>query len=365
MKYNTLSFLGSFALLFFGVACSTPEQDVDVDVSSTDSEEMTSSCAQGDGKCDVFGEDDRHEMYDFDAESVHAKLARSTGMITLQDSIEVRYDGSVRISPLVPTLGVRRNLCEGQRFEEQPVPGICSGFLVGPDLFMTAGHCLVRKDGTIEKARELCQDDLWVMFDYGYSSKDDDPVSSLEVVPYENAYKCQDVIALRREHACGHDFALLKLDRPVEGREALALRAGGKIEEGTELFSIGHPSGLPKKVALNSFVQPEYSPLADYQPENPIQGFPYNSDEFVGNSGGAVFNAKTGVVEGLSSCGSAGNDYIVNPDNDSCNIAGQCGVNTTCELFGIAYDMPTVIGQLDDEVLTQLDLVVEVAQASE
>lgn len=313
------------------------------------------ACAE-DGKCDVFGEDDRHELHAFPEESLHRKLARSTAMLTLQDQIEVRYDGSVRLSPLVSTLGVRRNLCEGERFEEQPVPGFCSGFLVAPDLLMTAGHCLGKAGDSIDSARAFCQENVWVLFGYGYASE---PVEEIEVLPYEDSYRCEDVVAMRREHACGHDFAIIKLDRPVDGRAPLALRGAGELEVGTELFSIGHPSGLPKKISVNSTVQSSYSPLEDFESEDPILGIPYNSDEFVGNSGGAVFHAETGVVVGLSSCGSAGNDFVVNPDDDSCNVVGVCGVNTTCEQFGIAYDMPTLVEQLDVELLSRLELVVE------
>ncbi len=316
------------------------------------------TCKPG-AKCDIFGEDDRHELHAFDADTLQYKLARSTAMLALEENVEVRFDGSLRIAPLVTTLGVRRNLCDGERFAEQPVPGMCSGFLVAPDLMMTAGHCFVGRDGSIEQAQRFCEEDLWVLFDYGYDAPSMDPVKELEIIPYEHSYKCKEVVAMRREHACGHDFALFRLDRPVEGREPLALRGAGEIAPGTKLFSIGHPSGLPKKISLNSFVQESYSPLDMYTPDDPIEGFPYNSDEFVGNSGGAVFNAETGVIEGLSSCGSANNDYIENPDDPSCFITGLCGVNTTCEQYGIAYDMPTLIEQLDVELLTELDLVVD------
>lgn len=353
MKPTLLS-LSMCAVMWMG--CGAEVAPVDAPV-----EEKTPSgqtCKPG-AKCDIFGEDDRHEMHAFDVDSIHHRLARSTAMLTLEDNIEVRFDGALRIAPLVPTLGVRRNLCDGERFADQPVPGICSGFLVAPDLILTAGHCFVGRDGSIEQAQRFCEEELWVMFDYAYMTPADDLVKDLETNPYERNFKCKEVVAMRREHACGHDFALFRLDRPVEGRDPLALRGAGRIAPGTELFSIGHPSGLPKKVALNSFVQESYSPLDDYTPDELIQGFPYNSDEFVGNSGGAVFNAKTGVIEGLSSCGSARNDYIENPDDASCSIAGLCGVNTTCEQYGVAYDMPTLIEQLDVELLTELDLRVD------
>lgn len=356
---HLLSFHGvsALSLLCILTACQpASEHSVTLPV---DEEGPRDNLCKEQGKCDVFGEDDRYELHDFPEDSMHRKLARSTAMLTLQDQIEVRYDGSVRLSPLVSTLGVKRNLCAGERFEEQPVPGFCSGFLIAPDLLMTAGHCLGQAGESLESVRNFCQEDVWVLFDYGYAQQPTDPVKEIEILPYENSYKCEDVVAMRREHACGHDFAILRLDRPVEGRAPLALRGAGELEVGTELFSIGHPSGLPKKIAINSAVQPSYSPLADFQPDKPILGIPYNSDEFVGNSGGAVFHAETGVVVGLSSCGSAGNDFITNPDDDSCSIVGVCGVNTTCEQFGIAYDMPTLVEQLDVDVLSQLELVVD------
>src|SRR5690606_25377246 len=47
--------------------------------------------------------------------------------------------------------------CSSERFTEQPNPGMCSGFLIAPDLIATAGHCV-----TLDN---FCEEYEWV-FDY-------------------------------------------------------------------------------------------------------------------------------------------------------------------------------------------------------
>ncbi|NBQ54398.1 MAG: hypothetical protein EBU49_12585, partial [Proteobacteria bacterium] len=42
----------------------------------------------------------------------------------------------------VPSFGQSDELCVGEPFREQPVPGDCSGFLIAPDAIATANHCL-------------------------------------------------------------------------------------------------------------------------------------------------------------------------------------------------------------------------------
>jgi hypothetical protein len=54
--------------------------------------------------------------------------------------------------------------CEGERFVDQPSPGSCSGFLIAPDLLVTAGHCSLVQD--------FCSKFRWVFgFEYDERTK--------------------------------------------------------------------------------------------------------------------------------------------------------------------------------------------------
>lgn len=89
----------------------------------------------------------------------------------------------------------------------------------------------------------------------------------------------------------GTDFALIRLDRPVRGRNPVLLNRDD-VSEGTPLLMIGNPDGLPLKVAGNARVRQLFQ---NY--------FVANLDAFHGNSGSPVFNAGTGLLEGLLSRG--------------------------------------------------------------
>ena len=102
------------------------------------------------------------------------------------------------------------------------------------------------------------------------------------------------------------DYAIVKLDRQVVGATPLKVRK----RQGTiwrEAFLIGHPMGIPAKVTnkakVKSFVKFN-SPSAPFGLEkHPLfkkrKTFFGDFDSYSGNSGSPVFNAKTGVVEGI------------------------------------------------------------------
>jgi hypothetical protein len=54
----------------------------------------------------------------------------------------VRDNGDGTSTLQTSNFGTDKNLCVGERFRDQPVGAFCSGFLVGPDIIATAGHCV-------------------------------------------------------------------------------------------------------------------------------------------------------------------------------------------------------------------------------
>ncbi len=113
------------------------------------------------------------------------------------------------------------DLCKGERFYGQPTASVnCTGFLVGPDLILTAGHCMVRDNYETEnEVTAQCSDFIWV-FDYKY--QDHDKIDKF--FPKENVYKCKEVVKGKftyshsrrtKELIYGDDYALVRLDRSV------------------------------------------------------------------------------------------------------------------------------------------------------
>lgn len=248
----------------------------------------------------IYGDDHRQEV--FEAAVFHQKLAASAiTMIekakisrteetpgvaqieqsTLRNWLEAQFEEeekSLRLSKSAKeAVDQKVSFCEGERFTEQPNAGMCSGFLVAPDLVMTAGHCVV--------VENMCQTYSWV-FDF----KVDAFTKTAGVdVKEENIYNCKKIISSGLSNGLGLDYGLIQLDRKVTDREPVTLRTNGMVSSGTKLVVIGNPSGLPLKVAAGANVRSSTHPFY----------FSANLDTFQGNSGSAVFNAESGVVEGI------------------------------------------------------------------
>lgn len=241
----------------------------------------------------VYGTDDRIEVYQ--ASAALQEVARSSA---------VKFSKSLLgAGNLLPneTLATGEGICLSERFAQQPHTGLCSGFLVGPDLLVTAGHCA--NDQTD------CDDSLWV-FDHQL-----DPIS-LEaplIASPRRTYQCKKIISHANDMASNADYALIQLDRVVEGRRPLPYRSEGKLADGTELAMIGNPSGLPTKVV-------EHGQLNDNSPSN---FFTVAIDSFSGNSGGMVLDARTLTVEGLLVRGDE--DYTYDPERN-CRVVNVCPV---------------------------------------
>lgn len=249
----------------------------------------------------IYGNDDRLDY--FEASPEMRKLSDS--VVSLWSSRWVRPAGE-KASLFVNKFATSRDLCPGEKFAEQPVGAFCSGTLVGEDIIMTAGHCM--------RDEAKCAD---TKFLFGFALKKSGEFP--EAVLQSDVYGCKRII--KQAYATstpavmfhnlvnggpGPDYALVQLDRKVTGRKPLAVNRGGKLSAGEPLFVIGHPMGLPIKVAGGAKVRdisPRYVFLSDL-------------DTFGGNSGSAVFNARTKLIEGILVRGER--DFLPSPAG--CNI---------------------------------------------
>ncbi len=254
----------------------------------------------------LYGNDNRKDVYEV-SNALHLKLAKSTAaMINLR---KLAKGAATNVYDLIgaPTLERAQNLCTSESFSEQLSAANCSGFLVGPDLLVTAGHCY-KSMGTPEGA---CKSYAWV-FDYALTSFDANPAKNIQL---NNVYLCKSVVHAQLDDQ--HDFAIVRLDRKVVGREPLKFRTTGKIDSKASLLVIGHPSGIPTKISDGAKITLNTVPTT----------FSTTLDTFAGNSGSAVFNAVSGQVEGILIQGKT--DYLPSiPGNPgSCQIVNKCDEN--------------------------------------
>ncbi len=219
----------------------------------------------------VYGIDDRMDVYE-SSDSLMRELSKSVAAQILDSSFSLEND---LFNLDKKTLG-DEGMCKTERFSEQPASATCSGFLIAKNLLVTAGHCV----------REVsqCNDHSWV-FDYANYQG----VSNLFAFNKAQMFKCTAIVSRVKDNATGLDFAVLKLDRDVLGRKPFKIRKAGVVDTNAVLTVIGFPSGIPLKITTGATVRDNSN----------LNYFVMNSDTYGGNSGSAVVDTRTGVVEGI------------------------------------------------------------------
>lgn len=278
MKNLTLKTALLFSVFMSAIGCSNH--------STPETSKMTE--AYLDAKV-VYGNDNRIEYYQ--ASEKYKTLAKSTVALFKKSGLLKQSDGSYQI--IGKTFGVSHALCAAEPFREQTTAAFCSGSLVAEDIIMTAGHCI----STVANCN-----DVQFVFDFNVNE-----TGETKRVPADNVYSCKEVIH-SEQAANGADFALIKLTRKVVGRSALKLRTSGEAKIGDSLVVIGHPVGLPQKIAGGASVRS-------------IKGefLVANLDTYGGNSGSAVFNADSGLIEGILVRGE--NDFV---SQGTCRVSYRC-----------------------------------------
>lgn len=227
----------------------------------------------------VYGDDDRV----FVEESGHDRaeiLARSTAAKIPTAALKNEFNGLL-YSVTGRSLQLNNRVCEDEKFANETVLSTCSGFLVGPDLLLTAGHC-IRNEAD-------CASSSWI-FDFKKSLIPGD--GSKAYFTPDEVYSCAKII--HREYKPGAaegkiDYALIRLNKEVFDRDPLSYRTVGKVEDKASLMMIGYPNGMAAVVTTGAYVR---SNDKEYY-------FTTNLDSFSGNSGSPVFNEATGIVEGF------------------------------------------------------------------
>ena len=236
----------------------------------------------------IYGKDERVEAAYYPNQKVK-ELSRSVAGRVEKDLLV--KEGNVFKLPS-QTLQNVMGVCATERFSTQTSFVECSGFLVAPDLLVTAGHCV--------QTQTDCEQGKWV-FDYVLGTKS---------LSEKNVYSCKEIVS--QDLSFLNDFALIRLDRSVTDRKPLAVRKHGEVDLRSKLIVMGHPSGLPLKIDDNGSVR-EIPSEQNY--------FVAELDAFGGNSGSPVVNQDTLEVEGILVRGDR--DYSWSPEH-SCAVVNVC-----------------------------------------
>lgn len=252
---------------------------------------------QAQGRPVIYGDDNRIEPFESEGSLKIKRATRSVALILEEDSI--KPTASKRYSSIkTEHFGKSLDLCSSERFYDQGRAGFCTGFLVGEDLLATASHCLPKENS--------CED-FAVLFDF----KQKQAITKQGLrVSNDRLFRCAEVLyfpGIEEEERFHKDLALIRLDRST-ARPALSL-ATKKVEEGGLFSLIGHPYGIPLKIAHSGF-------LLENEQES---FFSLAIDSYSGNSGSPVLNEETGLVEGVLVRGQS--DFV---RKGNCNISMRC-----------------------------------------
>ena len=223
----------------------------------------------------VYGEDDRIDVYQ-ESSADRRGWAAATCALIYTTRMTQNLDGSYTLS--APAAYRRFGLppCAGEPFGDQPTAPFCTGFMVGPDLIVTAGHCY--NSSYFESTRFVfgfyMEDATTPRFEYSA----DEVYKGVEIVSYASSGST--------------DHCVVRVDREIRapGARPFRIRREGVIQPGEYVGVIGHPAGLPLKIAFgDTYVRSSTDP--GY--------FVANLDTYGGNSGSPVINAGTGILEGI------------------------------------------------------------------
>lgn len=250
-----------------------------------------------------------------------SSASRAIGVMVANNAILDSKQGADFKDIDTAPLSANQYMCSSERFSDlQSFAVSCTGFLIAPDLLVTAGHCAVNFGEVTATANPYCTDFSWYFdFEADMSGK-----VITEKIPAANFYQCEKVIKAAhtsipvsdREIIFKDDFAIIKLKKPVTGRTPLKLTSA-RPAPSSSISMIGHPLGAPKTSVSGRLLTNEstYDRAA-------VSGFEGNSGSPVFNSRGEVFGILVrGYPPGL----------IDSKTDRTCSVVNRCSADAkTC-----------------------------------
>ncbi len=228
----------------------------------------------------IYGEDNRLDIHY--GKRRHRRLGYGVGLFIHRDKLvpegkRFYAPQGIPFKDLAPLQSRRLKnfpLCEEVRFQDQLSYGDCTGVLIAPNRFLTAGHCVRHYQETkqLEKMR--------VVFFVEEFRKDKYQRDHI-LVRKNYVRKIARVVEMVHERG-RKDYAIVEFAKPVKIKMFYALPEDKNSfihELGDDLILIGHPLGLAKKFSLDSKIKGRDS------------SFYYaDLDGFMGNSGSPIIN---------------------------------------------------------------------------
>lgn len=218
----------------------------------------------------------------------------SSAILVSQDRLQFNSNGTASFRKFPLSKGYL--LCSDERFQDQVLLGFCSGVLVHPQIVLTAGHC-------VRSARVCAETRLVFAFNLEKSKQ--------AALGQKEVYACSQVLAIDDSPTRGgHDYALIKLDRPVLNARPVRLAISKTVTLGTPVVSLSYPLGLPLKSDQGRITRNEsWSNFIETE-----------VDTFSGSSGSGLFNT-SGELLGILSRGS---EDILEDDIQRVQKEGGC-----------------------------------------
>ena len=242
----------------------------------------------------VYGADDRVEVFNHPDGDLRRIAQESIAALIPSFRLSQETDGTYTLG--AETLGELHDLCADELFADQPTAAFCSGVLIDDDLVLTAGHCI--------ESQTMCDRSAFV-FNYHLA----DP-THLATIRDEDVYRCARVVSQGSPEGRDYtpDFAVIQLDRPVEGAHApVPIRPASPLDVQESLAMIGFGSGLPAKIDSGGWVDDRRAEQLDF--------FSANVDAFQGHSGAATFDSEDRLAGIL--IGGLAPDYVT-LEGESC-----------------------------------------------
>lgn len=217
----------------------------------------------------LYGEDTREDL---SKNGNYANIASATAILVEGRKMTLQGD---LWSVDSQALDKHYPLCPDEKFLKQQALGFCSGVLIAPNKVLTAGHCMANK--------ERCED---TKFLFGWNLQK----SLVKTVRDGEVYHCQKVIAQETHRAKGIDYAIVELDRDVEGVTPVKIAEEKTLVRGEAVISLSYPLGIPLKKDMGK--------VAEYSVEKSF--FKVEVDTFAGSSGSPLFNTNDELIGILS-----------------------------------------------------------------
>ena len=193
----------------------------------------------------IYGNDDRLERAQITDPAVMS-YSRSTAALTLKSHLIFNHDHSYSVNFKAGTGREKNDGACKTRFMNQPdLVSYCTATLIASDLLLTSGHCFYR--GEAQSPAEVCAQSV-ALFDFAIDQNSKDPV---RFAP-EQVFQCKKLEFY--SHQGDYDFAVIRLDRKVTGREIFhPVNPSHSVLPNPKLnyWTSGYPRGMPNKTILN------------------------------------------------------------------------------------------------------------------